>query len=207
MVSILYLASLLSILFLFTQLEEDEDEEKKKKRKFVGPQFSIGAINAEMPFAWFSMADVEDESDVDKDVFIPEDRYSTGTNDFDRILKGGLLKSHSILLKTPSCDEKDMILYNIIKKVISQKGIIFSAERMRPYLDGFLDQENFFMTMCGQDSSKRSEKVITCDMGPTSVNLAIARSLMKIKPKEKILIFNILSQLILQDNVMSCWSP
>ena len=147
MVSILYLASLLSILFLFTQLEEDEGEKKKKKRKFIGPQFSIGVISAEMPFAWFSMADVEDELDVDKEVFIPEDRYSTGTNDFDRILKGGLLKSHSILLKTPSCDEKDMILYNIIKKVISQKGIIFAAARMRPYLDGFLDQENFFMTM------------------------------------------------------------
>ena len=58
MPSILYFASFISFIFLLSQFDDDE-EEKKKKRKFVGPQFSIGAISAEMPFAWYSMEETE----------------------------------------------------------------------------------------------------------------------------------------------------
>ncbi len=197
---ILYFLGFLSFLFLLDEFEEEDDEDddnKRKKMKFKGPAFSIGVITSEMPFPWYSMEPVED--DDEEEVYIPENRFSSGTNDIDRILKGGLPKSQAILLKTPSCDEKDMILFNIMKKNIENQGCVFVGERLRPYLEKFLDKDRFFMVMSGQSSSK-GENIINCDMGPTSINLAIARVLMKLKEKEKILILNILSQLLLQDD-------
>jgi hypothetical protein len=78
---------------------------------------------------------------------ILEDRISTGTQELDSLLLGGIPKEYAVVLAGPPCDERELLIKNFLKSG-TKEGITFSVTTEATGLEGLLDSPYFFLFLC-----------------------------------------------------------
>ncbi len=126
-----------------------------------------------------------------------EDRIPTGVKELDYLLYGGLPENYLVALRASSCDERDLLINKLIKKSLSKDMLVI-------YVTSTLakDLESYYTIYCSSDKSNvpKEDMIVACDEGVTSINLAIARILMKEKKdSKKLIILENLSKLLVMD--------
>jgi hypothetical protein len=76
-----------------------------------------------------------------------EDRVSTGTQELDSLLLGGIPNEYAVVLSCPPCDEREMIVKNFLKAEV-EGGISFYITTEVDGLEGLLENPNFFLFLC-----------------------------------------------------------
>ncbi|TRO55098.1 tetratricopeptide repeat protein, partial [Candidatus Bathyarchaeota archaeon] len=78
---------------------------------------------------------------------ILEDRVTTGTEELDSLLLGGIPEEYAVVLSGPPCDEREMIVNNFLRARV-EEGISFYVSTEASDLEGLLDSPNFFLFLC-----------------------------------------------------------
>ncbi|TRO54017.1 hypothetical protein E2P63_01760 [Candidatus Bathyarchaeota archaeon] len=78
---------------------------------------------------------------------ILEDRVSTGTQELDSLLLGGIPNEYSVVLSSSSSDERDRVIENFLKAGV-EDGISFYVTTEANNLEVLLDKPNFFLFSC-----------------------------------------------------------
>ena len=75
------------------------------------------------------------------------DRVTTGTEELDSLLLGGIPNEYSVVLSGPPCDEREIIVKNFLKAEV-EGGISFYIATEADGLEGLLENPNFFLFLC-----------------------------------------------------------
>ena len=77
-----------------------------------------------------------------------EDRVSTGTQELDSLLLGGIPREYSVVLSGPPCDEREVMTKNFLEAGIKQGEITFYASTEATGLEELLENPNFYLFLC-----------------------------------------------------------
>ena len=78
---------------------------------------------------------------------IAEDRVSTGTQELDSLLFGGIPREYAVVLSGPPCDERDVIFNNFLN-VGAKEEVTFCISTETTGLEDLLNKQNFFLFLC-----------------------------------------------------------
>jgi len=78
---------------------------------------------------------------------IMEDRVSTGTEELDSLLLGGIPKEYAVVLSAPPCDERELIVENFLKAG-AKEDVTFYVAIEANGLEDLLDKPNFYLFLC-----------------------------------------------------------
>jgi len=78
---------------------------------------------------------------------ILEDRVSTGTEELDSLLLGGVPKEYAVALSGSPCDEREMIVKNFLRAGV-EEGISFYVTTEVKKMGNLLENPNFFLFLC-----------------------------------------------------------
>ena len=76
-----------------------------------------------------------------------EDRVTTGTEELDSLLLGGIPKEYAVVLSGPPCDEREIIVKNFLKAGVDEE-VTFYISIEAAGLDALLENPNFFLFLC-----------------------------------------------------------
>ncbi|MEJ2241039.1 MAG: ATPase domain-containing protein [Candidatus Bathyarchaeota archaeon] len=79
---------------------------------------------------------------------ILEDRVSTGTQELDSLLLGGIPKEYAIVLTGSPSDERQYIIKNFLEAGIKSKETVFCVATEVEGLEKMLEEPNFFLFLC-----------------------------------------------------------
>ncbi|MGD8545911.1 MAG: ATPase domain-containing protein, partial [Candidatus Bathyarchaeota archaeon] len=146
------------------------------------------------------------------EVILPE-RITTGYSDLDSLLFGGLPEGYSVILTSPSCDEKDMLTRRFLKSGVEDKQVTFfitiGAGGVEALAEKF--QSNFSIFFCNPqiDPKLRDLPNVFRLKGVenlTEINIALTsafRRLDKSKSGSKKACIDIISDVLLQHHSVS----
>jgi KaiC/GvpD/RAD55 family RecA-like ATPase len=78
---------------------------------------------------------------------ILEDRVTTGTEELDSLLLGGIPKEYAVVLSGTPCDERELIIKNFLKAGM-EDGVSFYVTTEATDLEDLLNKPNFFLFLC-----------------------------------------------------------
>jgi tetratricopeptide (TPR) repeat protein len=78
---------------------------------------------------------------------IMEDRVSTGTEELDSLLLGGIPREYAVVLSGSPCDERELIVKDFLNAGIKE-GITFYIATEADGLEALLENPNFFLFLC-----------------------------------------------------------
>jgi KaiC/GvpD/RAD55 family RecA-like ATPase len=140
-------------------------------------------------------------------------RISTGYNDLDDLLFGGLPQNYSIILTSPSCDEKDLLIRRFLGAGLRERQVTFlvsiKAGRVQQLAETY--QSNFFLVICNPqaDGIIRSLPNVFKLKGVenlTEINIALTSAFRKIDEsheKSKRVCLEIISDALLQHHAVT----
>ncbi|MGD9131413.1 MAG: ATPase domain-containing protein [Candidatus Bathyarchaeota archaeon] len=76
------------------------------------------------------------------------DRVSTGTEELDSLLLGGIPEEYAVVLAGPPCDERDMMVKNFLKAGTKDEETTFYISKEVVGLEDLLDNRNFILFLC-----------------------------------------------------------
>ena len=76
-----------------------------------------------------------------------EDRVTTGTEELDSLLLGGIPEEYAVALTGAPCDERELIINNFLKAGV-EDGISFYVTPEANNLKDMLENQNFFLFLC-----------------------------------------------------------
>ncbi|MEJ2241669.1 MAG: ATPase domain-containing protein, partial [Candidatus Bathyarchaeota archaeon] len=79
---------------------------------------------------------------------ILEDRVSSGTQELDSLLLGGIPKEYAVVLTGSPSDERERIINNFLKKGITDDEIVFYVSTEADGLTELLKNQNFVLFLC-----------------------------------------------------------
>lgn len=89
------------------------------------------------------------------EIILPN-RISTGFNDLDTFLLGGIPENYAVILISPSCDEKDMLIRRFLEAGLKNREITFyftiEASGVETLVKNF--QSNFYLFVCNPQADK-----------------------------------------------------
>jgi len=77
-----------------------------------------------------------------------EDRVSTGTQELDSLLLGGIPNEYAVVLAGSPCDEREMVIKNFLKAGTKDEEITFYISKEVVGLEDLLDNRNFILFLC-----------------------------------------------------------
>ena len=78
---------------------------------------------------------------------IIEDRVSTGTQELDSLLLGGIPEEYAVVLSGPPCDERELIVKSFLEAG-AKEGTTFCISTEAAGLEGLLENPNFYLFLC-----------------------------------------------------------
>jgi KaiC/GvpD/RAD55 family RecA-like ATPase len=78
---------------------------------------------------------------------ILEDRVTTGTDELDSLLLGGIPKEYAVALAGPPSDEREIIVKNFLRAGV-EEGVSFYVTTEATDLEDLLNKPNFFLFLC-----------------------------------------------------------
>jgi KaiC/GvpD/RAD55 family RecA-like ATPase/tetratricopeptide (TPR) repeat protein len=85
--------------------------------------------------------------DIKVEEVILGDRVSTGTEELDSLLLGGIPEESAVILAGPPCDERETIIKNFLKAGTKDE-VTFYISKEATGLEDLLDNRNFFLFLC-----------------------------------------------------------
>jgi len=85
--------------------------------------------------------------EIKVEVVLLEDRVSTGTQELDSLLLGGIPNEYAVVLSCPPCDEREMIVNNFLESGVKE-GISFYVTTEVGGTRNLLDKSSFFLFLC-----------------------------------------------------------
>jgi len=79
---------------------------------------------------------------------ILEDRVTTGTEELDSLLLGGIPKEYAVVLSGPPCDEREMIVQNFLRTGTKKDETTFYISTEATELEELLQNPNFYLFLC-----------------------------------------------------------
>jgi tetratricopeptide (TPR) repeat protein/KaiC/GvpD/RAD55 family RecA-like ATPase len=83
-----------------------------------------------------------------------EGRVSTGTQELDSLLLGGIPNEYAVVLSGPPCDERELIVNNFLKAG-TEEGITFYITTETTGLEDLLQKPNFYLFLCNPKPKTR----------------------------------------------------
>jgi len=84
------------------------------------------------------------------------DRITTGCRDFDNLLFGGIPRSYAVILTSPSCDERELLIKRFLEAGAEEGQITFhvaiEASGVKTLVEEF--QSNFYLFICNPQADK-----------------------------------------------------
>jgi len=77
-----------------------------------------------------------------------EDRISTGTQELDSLLLGGIPSEYAVVLSGSPCDERELIVKNFLEAGTKQKEATFYIATEAVELESLLENPNFYLFLC-----------------------------------------------------------
>ena len=77
-----------------------------------------------------------------------ENRVTTGTEELDSLLFGGIPAEYAVVLSGPPCDERELIVKNFLEVGAKRKEAIFYIATEAIGLESLLENPNFFLFLC-----------------------------------------------------------
>ncbi len=135
-------------------------------------------------------------------------RIGTGFKDLDKLLLGGIPEKYSVILTSPSCDERDLLTSRFLREGIQKEEITFyitiDANILKPYTGGIKPNFHVFLFNPQADSLARDlpnvSRLKNID-NLTDINITLTSALRKTnRPPEtqKRAYIEILSDILLQ---------
>lgn len=119
-------------------------------RSFDKGSLEINPIIIYVDEAGHQMTATPNPAAVDVLKVILPNRVSTGYNELDDLLFGGLPRNYSVILTSPSCDEKDLMVRRFLEAGLSDQQVTFlvsiKASRGQQLTETY--QSNFFIFIC-----------------------------------------------------------
>lgn len=122
----------------------------------------------------------------------PEEHVSTGYADLDKLLYGGMSPNYAVVLTSPSCDERDMLVKSFIetgtKKGEAAFYVTIYTGLAKTLLEEF--QSNFYLFVCNPEADaiiKSSLNVFTLKgvENLTDISIALTSAIRKLDPSLK----------------------
>jgi KaiC/GvpD/RAD55 family RecA-like ATPase len=85
--------------------------------------------------------------DIQVEEVLLKDRVSTGTQELDSLLLGGIPKEYAIVLSGPPSDERELLIKNFLKSG-TKEGVTFSVTAEATGLEDLLQEPNFYLFLC-----------------------------------------------------------
>jgi len=76
-----------------------------------------------------------------------EDRVTTGTQESDSLLLGGIPKEYGVVLSGPPCDERELLIKNFLKAGAKEEVTFYIATEATG-LESLLENPSFFLFLC-----------------------------------------------------------
>ena len=76
-----------------------------------------------------------------------EDRVSSGTEELDSLLLGGIPEEYAVVLSGPPCDERELIVKNFLEAGAKEE-VTFYVSTEATGLEDLLENPNFFLFLC-----------------------------------------------------------
>jgi hypothetical protein len=78
---------------------------------------------------------------------VMEDRITTGTQELDSLLLGGIPSEYAVVLSGPPCDQRELIVKNFFNAGVDE-GVTFYVTTEADGLENLLEKPNFYLFLC-----------------------------------------------------------
>ncbi|MGB9134782.1 MAG: ATPase domain-containing protein [Candidatus Bathyarchaeia archaeon] len=140
------------------------------------------------------------------------DRVTTGNSDLDSLLLGGLPQNYAVLLTSPSCDERDLLVERFLEAGLKEDQIVFFVTAKATGLPNLAEQypSNFYLFVCNPQANSIIEslpnvfKVAGID-NLTDVNIALTSAFRKLNASprgQRRIVLEIVSDVLLQHHAV-----
>jgi KaiC/GvpD/RAD55 family RecA-like ATPase len=139
-------------------------------------------------------------------------RVSTGYIDLDGLLLGGLPKNYAVLLTSPSCDERDLLVERFLGAGLKEGQIIFFATAKATGLQNLAEKypANFYLFVCNPQADTMIESLpnvfkLSGFENLTNINIALAsafRKLNDLSGSSRRICLEIVSDILLQHHAV-----
>ena len=85
--------------------------------------------------------------EINVEEIIMEDRVSTGTEELDSLLLGGIPNEYAVVLSGPPCDERELLIKNFLKAGAKEEFTFYIVTEVVG-LEGLLKNPNFYLFLC-----------------------------------------------------------
>ena len=137
---------------------------------------------------------------------------STGYENLNRLLNGGLKRNYVVALTTPSCDETDLLIHRFLDNSLqSQNSTLYITSKIngeRELLEKY--PSSFFYVICNPQINENNQDVQNVYRvggvdNLTEINLKTANVLQKMNEtkKEKVACIDIISDILLQHGLVT----
>jgi len=140
---------------------------------------------------------------------VPPDRTPIGYGDVDNLLFGGIPQNYAVLLTSPPCDERDLLIKSFLETGAENGAVIFYVTidpgELKIFTEEF--QSNFFLFICNPqaDAIVKSLPNIFKVKGVenlTDINIALTSAFRKLDKKPRRACIGILSDVLLQHHAV-----
>ena len=132
------------------------------------------------------------------------DRVTTGDKDLDEMLLGGIPKKYAVLLSSPPCDERDLLVKRFLEAGVKNDEVVFyitidpGKERTR-----FENFPNFYLFICNPSADKIFKKSpYICKLkgieNLTDISIALTTAFRRLTKKPRRICLEIMSDVLLQ---------
>ncbi len=143
---------------------------------------------------------------------VPQKRIATGCEDLDNLLLGGLPETYPVILTSPFCDERDLLIRRFLEVGVENADITFYVTVDPGELKNLAaeNQSSFQLFICNPNADKiveASSNVFGLEGVEklTNINIALTKAIRELKESEdraKRICIEIVSDILLQHNAV-----
>jgi tetratricopeptide (TPR) repeat protein/KaiC/GvpD/RAD55 family RecA-like ATPase len=145
-------------------LERDQEGDKEKAHHLLnqaleifqkmGAKKEIEKVKSRLIYIKTGREMVEPELVAKVPEIVPPSHIKTGYKELDDLLFGGIPRNYSVILTSPSCDERDLLIKRFLKTGVKEGEITFhiiaKASGMESLVKDF--QSNFYLFICNPEA-------------------------------------------------------
>jgi len=118
--------------------------------KKVDAKKKMEKVTSEMTYVESPTQEVKPEPSAEKPTVVaPPDYISTGCEDLDNLLMGGIPKNYAVIMTSPSCDERDLLIKRFLEKGVGKGETTFyvtiDPSEVKSAAENF---PNFYLFVC-----------------------------------------------------------
>jgi len=177
-------------------LERDQEGDREKAHNLLnqaleifqkmGAKKDIEKTKSKMIYAETGREMVEPEPVTE---VVPPDYITTGYGDLDDLLFGGIRRDYAVILTSPSCDERDLLIKKFLEAGAKEGQVTFYITTRTSGLKNLAErfQSDFYLFVCNPQADKIIKTMpnvfkLKGVENLTDINIALSSAFHKLKP-------------------------